>query len=344
MGFLKVVLWILVIILALMVLAALTVTILLSIRARVGVDYEEESGAVVRVGYGTFNFSFGGNKPQKKKKKEDEPSKPKKERGNGRIASKVKAKAKDTVQKKQFEREIRQEEEQVIERERIDKESVRIETEMAEADRDLKAATAAKREGKPLPDVVDEEKVSTLRKISQKLDSLDIEGAMNLGKSFMDGFSYDSIVALFQYIKEQSTGSIKKVGKRFVIQDLELGLSIHGDDAADTALKYGKISAVVFPALGMLVANQRVRNYDIHVVPDFLDTKDRGEIHVTFGFTPLRVLTPIAVAGLKMGGKSLVTVDKGLTKMDKAYTARKKETEEKLLDQTAAEIGVTISE
>lgn len=335
MGFFKVILWIFLIILALMVLTSLLVLLLTSIRVRVGVDYSEEDGTKVRLGYGFLNLSLGGKEKKPKEKK------PKKKKGNLRLSleEKAKNKGKEIVRKKQFEQEIKQAESLTLEKERLETEESRLNAEMEQAESDIQAAQRAEKSGTPLPDIVDKASVSKLQEIKNKLDSWDIEGAINLAKSFMDGFSFQSIVALMQFIKDEAKGSAGKVVKRFTTKDIYLKLYIHGKDAADTAIKYGECASVVFPAMSFLVSKGRVRKYDVELVPDFLGTKNRAEFSNTVAFTPLRVLTPVLVSGLKIGNRTLKEADAGFTKMDKTYTKLKKERDDKLLDQTAEQLG-----
>lgn len=333
MGFFKVILWIFLIILGLMVLTALFLTLLMSIRMRVGVDYSEEDGTKVRLGYGFLNFSFGGKNKKKKEPKE------KKKKKRGGASEKIKSKGRELLQKKQFEHEIKQEEDLALEKERLENEESRLNAEMKQAETDIQKAEQAQQAGTPLPDIVDKDKVSKLQQIKEKVDSWDIEGAINLGRSFMDGFSFQSIVALMQFIKDQTKESISKVAKRFTMNDISVRLFIHGKDAADTALKYGECASVVFPAMSLLVSYGKVRKYDVDLVPDFLGTKNKAEFHNTVAFTPIRVLSPVLLSGIKIGRRTLKEADAGFTKMDQTYTKLKKERDDKLLDQTAEQLG-----
>jgi len=248
--------WIFLLILALLVLTGLLITLLLSIRVKLGLEYSEAGAVKFRVGYGFLHFSFGGPK-KKKKKKESRPKS-----SSNLLEDKLKKKGQAFIRKKQFEKEIKDQEEIELEKKRIASEESRLNAESEAAEQQLKAAEAAEKAGQPLPDIVDEKKVSKLQQIREKIDSWDIEGAVNLGKSFMAGFSFDSIVALLQYIKDQSKESLSKTAKRFTVDNAELTLWVHGKDAADTALKYGEYAAVVFPAYSLLVSYGRVRKYN----------------------------------------------------------------------------------
>lgn len=332
MGFFKVILWIFLIILALMVLTGLLILTLLLIRARVGVDYDEDNGVKLRFGYGFLNFSPGG-----KEKKEKKPKK--KHQSTDFLKKKAKEKGREMVQVKKFEKEIEKEEELQLKKEHLDSESARLDAEMAKAEEDEKRAKEAAASGHPLPDIVDKAEVSKLRQIRDKVDSWDIEGAINLARSFMEGFSFRSILSLLQFIKDESVDSLKKTMKRFTIKQAEVKLYVHGKDAAATALKYGTVASVVFPAMSLLVSNTNVRNYDVELVPWFLGTKDQAELHCTISFTPLRIMHPFVKSSLKSGLRTLKTLDKGMTKAGEVHDKLQKETKDILLDQTAEQLG-----
>ena len=70
-------------------------------------------------------------------------------------------------------------------------------------------------------------------------------------------------------------GAVAKIYRGVRIDRLVLHAAISGEDAADTAVKYGRICAGVFPALSFLLGSTRgydpasPRTKDIEIVPDF---------------------------------------------------------------------------
>ncbi|MBQ9066919.1 MAG: DUF2953 domain-containing protein [Clostridia bacterium] len=338
MGFLKVMLWICLIIVGLILLTGLLILTLLSIRVRLGVDYDEDEGTVLKLGYGFLNFDIDKGKKEEKAKElddggEEKPSKPSK------LKAKLKDKGEDKIRQKLFEHDIKQAEDMALETERLATEQSRIETELKQAEADLKAAEEAQAKGDPFPEVTAESKLSKLRELKNKIDEYDLEGAIHTAKSLKAGFSLDSVTALAQFIGEQTKDTVPKVGKRFAIKNLEVRLTIHGKDAAQTAMKYGAVSAVVYPAMAKLVSTGRVRNYDIDLRPDFIGTKDKVAAYNVISFCPLLVAAPF----LSYGAKVLRRTDKfykdGMKITKPMLKEYEKETEEKLLAQTAAAVA-----
>lgn len=70
-------------------------------------------------------------------------------------------------------------------------------------------------------------------------------------------------------------GAVGKIYRGIRIDRLALHAAISGEDAADTAVRYGRICAGVFPALSFLLGSTRgydpasPRTKDIEIVPDF---------------------------------------------------------------------------
>ena len=56
----------------------------------------------------------------------------------------------------------------------------------------------------------------------------------------------------------------------FVIDEMFLDITVSRNDAASTAVEYGKMCRRVFPVTGAVVANCNVRRYSINIDPDYL--------------------------------------------------------------------------
>lgn len=92
-------------------------------------------------------------------------------------------------------------------------------------------------------------------------------------------------------------GAVAKVYRGIRIDRLALHAAIAGEDAADTAIKYGRICAGAFPALSFLLSQTRgydpasPRTKDIEIVPDYA-----GE-GITIYFVGEFTLYPIRMVG-----------------------------------------------
>ncbi len=67
---------------------------------------------------------------------------------------------------------------------------------------------------------------------------------------------------------------IDKFGRRtvraFVIDEMFLDISVSRNDAAETAVEYGKMCQKVFPVTGAVCANCNVKKYCINIDPDYI--------------------------------------------------------------------------
>ncbi len=70
----------------------------------------------------------------------------------------------------------------------------------------------------------------------------------------------------------------KGIYSNIVIEKLNLDITIVGDDAADTALKYGKLCGIFYSAVSVICDNvKEVYDYNVNVTPDF-DDEAKGKI------------------------------------------------------------------
>ncbi|HIR58374.1 MAG TPA: DUF2953 domain-containing protein [Candidatus Gallacutalibacter pullicola] len=82
----------------------------------------------------------------------------------------------------------------------------------------------------------------------------------------------DNAAGLFDFLRELAVlaaGSLKKLFRHLVIADFSLDVSAGGEDAAETALTYGKLCAVIYPAVSVLVSQAKTKHYGVSVFPDF---------------------------------------------------------------------------
>ena len=98
--------------------------------------------------------------------------------------------------------------------------------------------------------------------------------------------------------------------KHFIIRELTVHYYVTGKDAANTAERFGSISAAVFPALGIISTTAKVKKHDIVIVPDYLGQVDTQEVKIHFSY---RLLSLIAVAlGAVKDFLSIMKKEKGI--------------------------------
>lgn len=81
--------------------------------------------------------------------------------------------------------------------------------------------------------------------------------------------------------------------KHFVIRKLFVRYSVTGKDAADTAVKFGAISAAIFAPLGVISSAAQVKKHDVQIYPDYLGNinEQKVVIHISY-----KILSLLAVA------------------------------------------------
>ena len=141
------------------------------------------------------------------------------------------------------------------------------------------AAQPPGKEEKPAP----KKKPSKLRELLQKKG---VSGFLELLRAF-------SRVAY---------GSVKKIFSHTVIRLLLLDLTIGGEDAAQTAVRYGRACGLVSTALTALLsaAKYRERHVNVRVTPDFQNGNSSVQFHVLLKIKLLFLLSAALSAFLSI--------------------------------------------
>ena len=91
-----------------------------------------------------------------------------------------------------------------------------------------------------------------------------------------------------------------------------------GSDAADTAIKHGKLCAWLYPVLGKLVSTCKVKKYDFDISPDFLAPKSTASAFVRFHIRPIKITNAAVVLVLQLVFKILFKILFSKKKSDKS--------------------------
>ena len=97
------------------------------------------------------------------------------------------------------------------------------------------------------------------------------------------------ITYLSELVKLTAT-AVKKLLHVLTVDRLELVIRAAGEDAADTALLFGKICAGVYPSLSALQCVIRTRKRQVEITPDFTGGGTQVRFHVRLHAIPLRIL------------------------------------------------------
>ncbi|MCI5682715.1 MAG: DUF2953 domain-containing protein [Eubacteriales bacterium] len=84
--------------------------------------------------------------------------------------------------------------------------------------------------------------------------------------------SHTSDFGVFDYI-ELIGIVIEKFVAKIYFDKLEAEIRVAGDDAAQTALNFGRLNAAIYPIAGLINGHKRIKNLHIGITPDFTTTK-----------------------------------------------------------------------
>lgn len=84
--------------------------------------------------------------------------------------------------------------------------------------------------------------------------------------------SHTSDFGVFDYI-ELIGIVIEKFVTKIYFDKLEAEIRVAGDDAAQTALNFGRLNAAIYPIAGLINGHKRIKKLHIGITPDFTTTK-----------------------------------------------------------------------
>lgn len=114
-------------------------------------------------------------------------------------------------------------------------------------------------------------------------------------KNFYNNKGIDGIVELINNTMSSLGGFFGRILRKLKIDELFLDVLVSGDDAAETAINYGKRCTEIFPALGYIYSSMRVGKYNVNVYPDFLAKKDEAEFHSVVSIRPLALTNSVVI-------------------------------------------------
>ena len=83
------------------------------------------------------------------------------------------------------------------------------------------------------------------------------------------------------------TEAVKDFLRHANVKELELRLTAAGEDAADTAVKYGYACSVVYPVVSMITALSGYKNYKVSVIPGFREKESSVFCYIKIRFGPI---------------------------------------------------------
>lgn len=258
------------IVLKILLAILILIILVLCIKIRITADYDDEISLSVGALFLNFNI-LPIDKEKRKAKKE------KKEKKAALKAEKEKAKNEKSRQKKKADKPATQ---PVPERKTDNS---------GEKNVSPKTDSAAETQNKP---------DSGAAKPSKKKDNMFIRFYNNKG--------FDGVMELIGNTGKALKGMFGRVIRAFVFDELQLYITTSGSDSADTAIKYGKVSGYVFPAMGYITSKMKVKKYDLAVKPDFIGGQNKAQFHFILSFRTIKLVGAVIVVAFELLFKVLI--------------------------------------
>lgn len=145
------------------------------------------------------------------------------------------------------------------------------------------------------------------------------EPKSNIFKDFYENQGFAATVELIQTAASQLGGFLGSVYRAFVIENLRLLLIVSsGDDAARNAIKYGKVCSAVYPSMGFICSNMKVKKQDVKVISDFISQENRAEFELALSVRPIKLTNAVVVLAFRLLFKVLLKLLKGSKKKNKS--------------------------
>lgn len=139
----------------------------------------------------------------------------------------------------------------------------------------------------------------------------------NIFTDFYHNQGFDATINLIKTAAKHLGGFFKGIYKAFTIENLTILLKVADYDAAQTAIKYGKVCSAVYPSMGFIVSNMRVKQYDVNVVPDFINSRNDAVFKLKLSVVPIKLTNAAIALGFKLFFNVLLKLLKGSKKDNK---------------------------
>ena len=112
----------------------------------------------------------------------------------------------------------------------------------------------------------------------------------NFLKTFYNNQGVSGVIELIG----NCASALGKMSKGFIrsirVKKLRIKVSVTEGDAAQTAIKYGKICEKLYPSLGFICSTTKVKNYKINIYADYCGEKTYAEVETQVGIVPRKLI------------------------------------------------------
>lgn len=118
----------------------------------------------------------------------------------------------------------------------------------------------------------------------------DIAKKDNFIKTFYNNQGVLGIIELIHncasYLGKFTKGFLKSI----YIRKLHIRISVTESDAAQTAIRYGKICGEIYPPLGFICSSCNVKDYSVNIWANYCGEKTKGEFETRVALVPRSVI------------------------------------------------------
>lgn len=137
-------------------------------------------------------------------------------------------------------------------------------------------------------------KSSPKKKKTDKKQEKDKKQSKSPIKQLWDKKGLSGLLDILKELLALSKGVLKGFFNRLVIHNVEVKITVGGEDASDTALGYGTACAVVYPLMGRLYNALNIEDYTVDVQCDF--SEDSKTTVYAYAFCTIRIIHIIIIA------------------------------------------------
>ncbi len=122
----------------------------------------------------------------------------------------------------------------------------------------------------------------------------------NIIVNFYKNQGFSGVIQLLRDTVSAINGMFGSIFKHFIFRELKLYMSVGAGDAAETAILYGKICSVVFPAMGLITSTCKVKEYDCGVQPNFMEADKTAVFRAVISMRPIFIINAVIVLAFKL--------------------------------------------
>ena len=121
-------------------------------------------------------------------------------------------------------------------------------------------------------------------------------------KRLMDKHGLDGLIEILKEVVGIVTEFLKGLAKHIYFTRCNIRICVVGEDAADTAVKYGYVCSAVYPLISALEQNSVMKKHYTDISAGFLAEKTAAEMELTCKIRPLFLIPVVFRALFKLIG------------------------------------------